>query len=62
MKNRIIDIILYVLAFLIPFYFVFYAPLYENPNARKSKIIWISIIAGLVTYTLAGLAYYFYKY
>ncbi|NQU33434.1 MAG: hypothetical protein HQ521_09390 [Bacteroidetes bacterium] len=61
MKTKPIDTLVYALAFLIPFYLVFYQPLYENPEARKNKTIWKFIIAGLVTYVILGVVYYLIK-
>ena len=61
MKNRPLDILICALAFFIPFYFVFYQPLYEDPEARKNKTIWKFIIAGLVIYIILGVVYNLFK-
>ncbi len=52
-KNRPIDFLLRIVAFIIPFYFVFYGPLHDNPEQAKIKILWKYILAGFVAYLFA---------
>ncbi len=62
MIKKAIDYLTYILALFIPFYFVFYGPLYEKPESVESKTIWKFIITGLVLYIIMAIAYFnFYK-
>jgi hypothetical protein len=47
MKNKYLFTLLKVLAFVIPFYFVFYGPLHDNP---EMKILWKYVFSGFLAY------------
>jgi hypothetical protein len=49
MKNKYLFALLKVLAFVIPFYFVFYGPLHDNP---EMKILWKYVFSGFFAYAL----------
>lgn len=52
MKNKYLFTLLKVLAFAIPFYFVFYGPLHDNPENPKMKILWKYVFSGFLAYIL----------
>ena len=61
MKNRPFDILLKISAFLIPFYFVFYGPLHENPENPKIKSLWKYVISGFSAYLVFGAIIFLFK-
>jgi len=52
MKTNYTDLVLQVLAFLLPFYFIFYGPLHDNPKHPKVKTLWKYIFSGFFAYTI----------
>lgn len=52
MKSKCSFTFLKILAFVIPFYFVYYGPLHENPENPKIKILWKYVLTGFLTYVL----------
>jgi len=52
MKNKYFFTLLKVLAFIIPFYFVFYGPLYDKPENPKMKFLWKYVLLGFLAYIL----------
>jgi hypothetical protein len=52
MKNKCSFTFLKILALVIPFYFVYYSPLTENPENPKIKILWKYVLTGFLTYML----------
>ncbi|GGE40513.1 hypothetical protein GCM10010832_20780 [Psychroflexus planctonicus] len=52
MKNKYLFTLLKVLAIVIPFYFMFYGPLHDNPENPKMKILWKYVFSGFFAYAL----------
>lgn len=51
-KSKCSFTFLKILAFVIPFYFVYYGPMHENPENPKIKILWKYVLTGFLTYVL----------
>lgn len=52
MKNKYFFTLLKILAFVIPFYFVFYGPLHDKPENPKMKVLWKYVLLGFLAYIL----------
>jgi hypothetical protein len=52
MKNKYIFTLLKALAFFIPFYFVYYGPLYEKSEMTQMRILWKYVLLGFLAYVL----------
>jgi len=52
MKNKYIFNLLKALAFFMPFYFVYYGPLIENPEMTQMRILWKYVLLGFLAYAL----------
>jgi len=61
MKNNHFFTLLKVSAFLLPFYFVFYGPLHDNPEKPKMKILWKYVFSGFLAYILFFSLYKYLK-
>ncbi len=55
MKKNYTNLLLQILAFLLPFYFIFYGPLHDNPERPKVKTLWKYIFSGFMIYMILGL-------
>ena len=61
MKTNYTDLVLQVLAFLLPFYFIFYGPLHDNPKHPKVKTLWKYIYGGFFAYIVLGIIFVLIK-
>ncbi|WP_165764791.1 hypothetical protein [Winogradskyella aurantia] len=52
MKNKYVFTFLKILAFVIPFHFVFYGPLHDKVEHPKIKILWKYVCSGVLAYIL----------
>ena len=55
MKKNYTNLLLQILAFLLPFYFIFYGPLHANPERPKVKTLWKYIFSGFFAYMILGI-------
>jgi len=55
MKKNYTYLLLRISAFLLPFYFIFYGPLHDNPEHPKVKTLWKYIFSGFFTYIILAL-------
>ncbi len=46
MKDKMLNEFLKIAVFSLPFYFVFYGPLYENSENPRMKALWKYILSG----------------
>jgi len=51
-KNKYLFNLLKILAFVIPYYFVFYGPLHEKPENPKMMILWKYVLLGFSSYII----------
>jgi VanZ family protein len=61
MKKNFTNLLLQILAFLLPFYFIFYGPLHDNPERPKVKTLWKYIFSGFFTYMILGIIFVLIK-
>jgi len=57
MNKKIFNFILVFLAFLFPFYFVFYGPLYDKPANANIKTLWKFMFLGFLAYLILALLF-----
>jgi drug/metabolite transporter (DMT)-like permease len=53
MRNKYVFTLLKILAFIIPFYFVFYGPLHSRQENQSIKVLWKYVLLGFLAYILA---------
>jgi hypothetical protein len=61
MRNKYSFTLLKILAFIIPFYFVYYGPLHEKREIEKIKVLWKYVLYGFLAYILALIILIFVK-
>ena len=52
MRNKYVFILLKILAFIIPFYFVFYSPLHEKQENHSIIVLRQYLLSGFLAYIL----------
>jgi len=50
MKKHYWNVLMKLLALFIPFYFVYYGPLYDDDQASETRVLWKYIFIGFCLY------------